>query len=62
MKYIRDISATTGFATVIGSPLSHSKSPLIYNTSFELDKLNLVYLAFETSEDETIDRIQALKS
>lgn len=35
---------------------------LIYNTSFELDKLNLVYLAFETSEDETIDRIQALKS
>lgn len=62
MKYIRDISATTGFAAVIGSPLSHSKSPLIYNTSFELDKLNLVYLAFETSEDETIDRIQALKS
>lgn len=62
MKYISDISATTKLAAVIGQPLSHSKSPAIYNHSFQADNVDAVYLAFETSEAETVERIKALQS
>lgn len=62
MKYISDISATTKLAAVIGQPVKHSKSPAIYNHSFQADNIDAVYLAFETSEAETVDRIRALQS
>lgn len=62
MKYIRKINGASGLAAVIGSPIQHSKSPLIYNHSFEKDDLNLVYLAFETAKEETIHRIESLKN
>ncbi|HJB23608.1 shikimate dehydrogenase [Jeotgalibaca ciconiae] len=62
MKYIREISATTEFAAVIGQPIHHSKSPAIYNTCFEVEDINMVYLAFETSEEETVERIHNLQN
>ncbi|RPA63654.1 shikimate dehydrogenase [Aerococcus agrisoli] len=62
MDSITDINGTTQFAAVIGQPLSHSLSPIIYNTAFKTQDVNMVYLAFETSEAETIDRINHLKA
>lgn len=62
MDSITDINGTTKFAAVIGQPLSHSLSPIIYNTSFKAQDLNMVYIAFETSEDDTIERIEHLKA
>lgn len=62
MDSITDINGTTKFAAVIGKPLSHSLSPIIYNTSFKAQDLNMVYIAFETSEDDTIERIEHLKA
>lgn len=62
MDSITDINGTTKFAAVIGQPLSHSFSPIIYNTSFKAQDLNMVYIAFETSEDDTIERIEHLKA
>ncbi len=62
MDSITDINARTQFAAVIGEPLGHSLSPVIYNTSFKEQDVNMVYLAFETSEADTIDRIEHLKA
>lgn len=62
MTSIRDISATTKLAAVIGQPIKHSKSPAIYNYCFDHAGLNMVYLAFETSESETVDRIRQLQA
>ncbi|MEY8371242.1 shikimate dehydrogenase [Aerococcaceae bacterium 50-4] len=62
MDSITDINGTTKFAAVIGQPLSHSLSPIIYNTSFKAQDVNMVYLAFETSESKTVERIEHLKA
>lgn len=62
MDSITDINGTTQFAAVIGKPLSHSLSPIIYNTSFKAQDVNMVYIAFETDEGETVDRIEHLKA
>ena len=62
MDSITDINGTTKFAAVIWQPLSHSLSPIIYNTSFKAQDLNMVYIAFETGEDDTMDRIEHLKA
>ncbi|MGH2063193.1 shikimate dehydrogenase family protein [Aerococcus urinaeequi] len=62
MDSITDINGTTKFAAVIGQPLNHSLSPIIYNTSFKAQDLNMVYIAFETGEDDTIERIEHLKA
>lgn len=62
MKLIKEITATTKFAAVIGQPLGHSLSPAIYNNSFVINNDNAVYLAFETSERLIVERINSLKS
>ena len=62
MDSITDINGTTKFAAMIGQPLSHSLSPIICNTSFKAQDLNMVYIAFETGEDDTMDRIEHLKA
>lgn len=61
MKEIQDINGRTEFAAVIGSPIGHSSSPAIYNTAFQEQGLNMVYLAFETPREETVQKIKALQ-
>lgn len=61
MKSIKDINGSTKFAAVIGSPISHSLSPLIYNSNFEAQNQNAIYMAFEASEEDTIATIESLK-
>ena len=41
------INAATDLYCVLGSPVSHSQSPLVHNTNFRENKINAVYLAFE---------------
>ena len=41
------INASTDLYCVLGSPVSHSQSPLVHNISFRKNKINAVYLAFE---------------
>ncbi len=41
------INASTELYCVLGSPVSHSQSPLVHNLCFRANKINAVYLAFE---------------
>ncbi|XJS11656.1 shikimate dehydrogenase family protein [Aerococcaceae bacterium WGS1372] len=62
MKYVKEINTQSKLAAVIGSPISHSLSPFIYNSNFENQNLNIIYMAFETSEADTVKRIESLKN
>jgi shikimate dehydrogenase len=55
------INAATDLYCVLGSPVSHSKSPLVHNTSFSENKINAVYLAFEPPDIKSaIESIRVL--
>ncbi|MCP3944427.1 MAG: shikimate dehydrogenase [Desulfobacteraceae bacterium] len=41
------INASTDLYCILGSPVSHSQSPLVHNISFTQNRINAVYLAFE---------------
>ncbi|MCR4672874.1 MAG: quinate/shikimate dehydrogenase [Lachnospiraceae bacterium] len=44
------ISGRTGLICLLGSPVSHSRSPLIHNEAFRLLGLDYVYLCFDVDE------------
>ena len=52
-----EIKSTTKLYALIGSPVQHSLSPLIHNTSFEILGLDAVYRTFEVR-----DLAEALRS
>jgi shikimate dehydrogenase len=47
----RPVSGETRLAAVIGSPIRHSLSPVLYNTAFAEAGLDWVFLAFEVGAD-----------
>lgn len=56
------ISGHTGVLAVIGSPIAHSGSPMLYNYGFERLGLDYVYVAFDIKEHEVKDAIQAIRT
>jgi len=53
---IKQQNAQTKIYGVIGSPVSHSLSPLIHNAAFAHDKLNAVYVPFRVEDAVTFWR------
>lgn len=56
------ISGTTRLLGVIGTPVHHSKSPLMYNHSFQKLGLDYAYLAFDTPIEKVSDVIESIKT
>lgn len=59
------ISGKTGFACLLGHPVSHSLSPAMHNAAFSSLGLDHVYLAFDISEDQlekAVDGLVAMNS
>ena len=52
MGCINEITGTTKLTGLLGSPVAHSKSPLMHNEAFRLLGLDYVYLCFDVKEDE----------
>ncbi|RGY99933.1 shikimate dehydrogenase [Clostridium sp. AM58-1XD] len=46
-----EITAHTKMACILGSPVGHSLSPVMYNKSFELLGIDCRYLAFDTTDE-----------
>lgn len=55
------IKGTTTFMGLLGTPVKHSKSPVIHNSSFEALGLDYVYLAFEVEEENLKETLTSLK-
>lgn len=55
------ITGHTRLAAVLASPISHSLSPLIHNTAFELLGIDAVYLAFDITADQLEEAFAAVK-
>lgn len=56
------ITGHTGLICVLGSPCSHSISPMMHNASFEALGLDYCYLAFEVDENTLPDVVTGLRA
>ena len=56
------ITGHTGFMALLGSPVSHSVSPLIHNESFRKLNLDNVYLCFDVTEETLPEAVAGLKT
>lgn len=56
------IDGRTGFYALIGSPVGHSGSPVMYNYSFRKTGINDIYLAFDVQLSQTEEAVRALKA
>lgn len=54
------ITGTTRLTGLLGSPVSHSLSPLMHNTAFQLLGLDYVYLCFDVKEDGLEEAVRGL--
>lgn len=58
----REITGHTVLTGLLGSPVSHSISPMMQNLSFEALGLDYVYLAFDVGEEELPKAVEAMKT
>jgi len=56
------ISGSTKLAAVIGSPISHSLSPIIHNAGFRAINFDAVYLAFEYGTGDAEEAVTAMRN
>lgn len=55
------ITGQTGLTALLGSPVSHSVSPLMHNESFRLLGLDYVYLCFDVKESQLETAVKGLR-
>ena len=56
------VSAATRVAGVIGDPVRHSLSPVLFNAAFAVLRLDWVYVAFEVPAGRGVDALSAVRS
>src|SRR5713101_6940909 len=56
------IKGDTRVHSLYGSPVSHSLSPVIFNTTFEKLSINRTYVPFEVSKDKLKDAVGAART
>lgn len=59
---MRGISGETRLAGVIGAPIRHSLSPVIFNAAFEACDLDWIYVAFEVPSGGGPDALAAMRA
>lgn len=57
-----EITGTTKLACLLGSPVSHSISPLIHNFSFQYLGIDCTYLAFDINEQTLKEALEGLRA
>ena len=56
------ITGRTGLTGLLGSPVSHSLSPLMHNEAFRILGLDYVYLCFDVKEDRLEEAVKGLRA
>jgi shikimate dehydrogenase len=62
LTLLSEISGTTKLACLIGSPVTHSKSPAFYNKIFRQEGIDCAYLCFDIKPSELKDAVNALRA
>ena len=62
MNHTYSITGHTGLTGLLGSPVSHSLSPMMHNEAFQLLGLDYVYLCFDVGEDSLETAVKGLKA
>lgn len=57
----QEITGRTKLICLLGSPVQHSKSPMMHNESFRALGLDYCYLAFDIKENQLEKAVEALK-
>ena len=57
-----ETTGTTKLACLLGSPVSHSISPLIQNFSFQYLGIDCIYLAFDINEQTLKEAVEGLRA
>lgn len=55
------ISGTTGLLCLLGSPVGHSGSPAMYNFSFQKQKIDAAYVAFDVTKEQMPEALNAMR-
>ena len=58
---MNSITGTTQLTALLGSPVSHSISPLMHNEAFGILGLDYVYLCFDVDEEALPAAVEGLK-
>ena len=56
------VTGTTRLTCLLGSPVSHSLSPLMHNEAYRILGLDYVYLCFDVGEDALEEAVKGLKA
>ena len=56
------VTGTTRLTGLLGSPVSHSLSPLMHNEAYRILGLDYVYLCFDVGEDSLEEAVKGLKA
>lgn len=59
---MNEINGHTQLLGLLGSPVSHSISPLMHNEAFRLLHLNMIYLAFDVKPEQLESAIKGLST
>lgn len=59
---MKQITGRTGLTGLLGSPVAHSISPMMHNTSFEHLGLDYVYLAFDVGTEKLSAAVEGLRA
>lgn len=62
MQLYNRFNHNTKIIGVLGHPIKHSISPLMHNLSFELGKLNYIYLPFDVPVSGLKDAVRGMKA
>ena len=57
---MKPVTGHTGLTALLGSPVSHSISPLMHNEAFRLLDLDYIYLCFDVNEAQLEDAVRGL--
>ena len=61
LSHTHNITGHTKLTGLLGSPVSHSISPLMHNEAFRLLGLDYVYLCFDVGEENLAETVQGLR-
>lgn len=60
MNFIESIDYNTKIVGIIGHPIKHSFSPRMHNLTFQMQKLNYIYIPFDVPNSNLVEALKSI--